>query len=222
MFALPDLHLAILCCLPLCDPSIPVCVSHCPAAPINPKTHLGSPWSSQNPRRRKPLPLPLPDSQHPPIQALCPLSKGRAPDPARPLHPPTHSTRMTTRRKITRKRRAVKEVQFKQQLQLVTRGTASPRRLKQQVLTLPLLEEARPALPAPGAPRARNGQHLVLHSHLQVTEINYLRLCFHFDLSTFDIFCNFPFLSSNMHRQDSIPGTRISTSMQRLESRLQI
>lgn len=107
---------AVLCRLPLCDPSIPVCVSHCPVAPINPKTHLGLPWSNQNPRRRKPLPLPLPDWQHHPIQALCHLSKGRAPDPARPPHPPTHSTRMRMKLTRQRRRRGLKRVQFQRQL----------------------------------------------------------------------------------------------------------
>lgn len=95
----PCLQLAVFCCPPLCDSSIPMCVSHCPAcplAPINPKTHLGSHWFNQNPRRRKllPLPLPLQDWQPLPIQALCLLSKGRVPDLAHLLSHPIH-LRMT-------------------------------------------------------------------------------------------------------------------------------
>lgn len=169
--------------LPVCDPTITVCVSHCPAcpvAPINPKTHLGSPWSNQNPRRRKPPPLPLPAWQHLPIQALCPLSKGKAPDPARPLRLPTHSTRRMTRKKITRwrKKRGLKVVQCHPRLWLVTHGTASPGLLTRQVDSLHLVEEARPVLPAQGAPRARNGRHLALRSHLQATKVSLTSIIF--------------------------------------------
>lgn len=93
-------HIISLCRAPVCPPVTP-CPSMsvfqcpaCPVAPINLKTHLGSPWYSRNTRRKKPLPHPLPDRQHSQIQALCPLSKGRTPDPAHPLHLPTHSVKM--------------------------------------------------------------------------------------------------------------------------------
>lgn len=174
--------MAVFCCLPLCDPSTPICVSHCPAcpvAPINPKTHLGSPWSNQNTRRRKPLPLPLPDWQPLPTQALCPLSKGRAPDPARPRPPPTRSMMTMMKMEKQRKKRGAEKVRSHPQLWRVTHGTESLRQLTPQVQTRPRVEEARPALPAPGAPRARNGRHLVLHSRLQVTKVSLIRFAFY-------------------------------------------
>lgn len=144
-------------------------------APINPKTHLGSRWFSQNPRRRKhqPLPLPLLDWQHLQTQALCPLSKGRAPDPARPLSPPTRS-RMKTTTKITREmgKKGVREEHLHLRLCLVTHGTASLRQQTQWVQTLPLINEAHPALSVLQAPRARNGLHLVLLGHPPVTKFS--------------------------------------------------
>lgn len=167
------------CALTLCDPSITICMSHCPAcpvAPINPKTHLGSPWSNQIPRRRKLLPLPLQGWQQLPIQALCTLSKARAPDPVRPLRPPTH-LRMTTMNVMRQSRKTgVKELQFQPQWWLLIHGTASPRRLMPQVQTLPLVEEARPAQPVLGAPRARNVWHPVYHSQPPVTKVRKCQL----------------------------------------------
>lgn len=166
-----------LCCLPLCDPPpLPsLSVSHCSVAPINPKTHLGSPWFNQSPRRRKPQHLPLPPLDWQPLQtqALCPLSKGRAPDPARPLSPPTH-LRMMMMMKIMREmeKKAVREVHFHLQWRLVTHGTASLRQQTQQVQTRPLIKEAHPALSAPQAARARNGRHLALLGHLLVTKFS--------------------------------------------------
>lgn len=152
------------------DPSL---LEACPVAPINPKTRLGSPWSSQNTRRRKPLPLPPQDWQHLPMQALCPLSKARAPDPARPLRPPTHLTKTTMMKTRQRKKRGVKEVRFHPHWRLLTRGTASLRQLRPQVQTPPPMEEARPALPAQGAAGARNGRRRVLRSHLPVTKFSF-------------------------------------------------
>lgn len=156
------LHLPVFCLVVfpcVTPPSIFVCL-HCPAcpvAPINPKTHLGSPWSSQKPRRRKPLPHPPSAWQHPPIQALCPLSKGRAPDPARPLRPPTHLRTTTTMRTMRqRTRRGPRGVPSLPQWSPATRGTASRRRPTQQAQTLPAATGARHAPPARGAQGARN------------------------------------------------------------------
>lgn len=73
----------------------------------------------------------------------------------------------------------MKEVRFHPQLWLVTRGTASHGQQMRQVLTLPLVGEARLALPAPGTLRVRNGRHLVLHSHLQVTKVSSKSIAFY-------------------------------------------
>lgn len=141
----------------------------CPVAPINLKTHLGSPWYSRNTRRKKPLPHPLPDRQQSQIQALCPLSKGRTLDPAHPLHLPTHSMKMMMGTKATQwKRRGMEDLPSQQQLWLVTPGTASHRQLKPQGLTPPRVPQACLVLPVLGEPRARRGQHHVLRSPLQV------------------------------------------------------
>lgn len=144
----------------------------CPVAPINPKTHLGSPWSNQNPRRRKPLPLPQPDWQLPQTQALCPLLKERTPEPARPLRPPTRLTMMTMKITRWRRKRCQKEVRYQLQSLPLTHGTASPGQLIQEVQKVLLVEEAHPALPALEAARARNGRHLQLHGHLQETKFS--------------------------------------------------
>lgn len=76
------------------------------------------------------------------------------------------------KRKMRGKQRGAEEGQFRPQWWRATRGTESLRHLTRRVLTLPLEEEARPALRAPGAPRARNGRHLVLRIHLQVPKVS--------------------------------------------------
>lgn len=135
LFFCPLLHSSVSDTSPVCVP--PACwtypvvlpcvtppsvsVSQCPACPvarINLKTRLGSLWYSRNTRRRKPPPPPLPDRQQSQTQALCPLSKGRTPDPAHPLHLPTRSTKTRTKeRKATQwKRRGAKALPSQRRL----------------------------------------------------------------------------------------------------------
>lgn len=160
--------------------------------PLNPKTRHGSPWSNpKNPRRRKPRPLPLLGWRHLQTQALCPLSKGRTPDPAHPLRPPTHLMRMMMMMKRMRKRKRVREAKFQPLWRLAIHGTASPEQPTQPVPTLHLMEEARHAQPAPGAPRGRNAQPPEHQGHLPPTKFSLtlsLRLVLPLQLSAQSLF----------------------------------
>lgn len=81
---------------------------------------------------------------------------------------------MMTTTKITREmgKKGVREEHLHLRWCLVTHGTASLRQQTQWVQTLPLINEAHPALSVLQAPRARNGLHLVPLGHPPVTKFS--------------------------------------------------